>query len=404
MKKLSFKMRITIFTGIIVAITAVSLTMISMYNAREQINLIITTETPVIGAEEVQNNVNYSIGTPDTQDETMPSADISSATVKNAEPFADYAERYTITTAQTATATRRFNITSIIAMVVIGALGMLFAYILAGKSLKPIKELDETVANITENDLNTRLPARNTNDEISSLTDSFNAMLDRLNDAFENQKRFSANAAHELKTPIAVMKTGMQVVELDDNITVDDYKEIFTVVKRNVNRLADIAADLLTLTSRTNLPCEKVSINAVLTEITEDLLLKYAEKEIEIAYRLEDDIFVLQPETLVRRLFCNLIENAFKYNKQNGRITIAAFKTAEGCKVSIRDSGIGIPEPELKNIWDAFYCVDVSRSKKLGGVGLGLSIVKEIADRFGWNVSLHSQEGIYTESIVECKK
>ncbi|MCI9625331.1 MAG: HAMP domain-containing protein [Clostridia bacterium] len=402
MKKLSFKMRITIFTGIIVAITAVSLTIISMYNAREQINLIISTETPAIGAEDMQNDVNYSIDTPDTQNETMPSAAVSSATVKNAEPFADYVEHYTVTTAQTAT--RRFNITSIIAMVVIGALGMLFAYILAGKSLKPIKELDETAANITENDLNTRLPARNTNDEISSLTDSFNAMLDRLNDAFENQKRFSANAAHELKTPIAVMKTGMQVVELDDNITVDDYKEIFTVVKRNVNRLADIIDDLLTLTSRTNLPCEKVSINDVITEITEDLLLQYAEKEIEITYRLEDDIFVLQPATLVRRLFCNLIENAFKYNKQNGRITIAASKIEEGCKVSIRDSGMGIPEPELKNIWDAFYCVDVSRSKKLGGVGLGLSIVKEIADRFGWNVSLHSQEGIYTESIVECKK
>lgn len=83
---------------------------------------------------------------------------------------------------------------------------------------------------------------------------------------------------------------------------------------------------------------------------------------------------------------------------------IAASKTEDGCRVSIRDSGMGIPEPELKNIWNAFYCVDVSRSKKLGGVGLGLSIVKEIAGRLGWNVSVHSQEGIYTEVVVECKK
>lgn len=122
-------------------------------------------------------------------------------------------------------------------------------------------------------------------------------MLDRLNDAFESQKRFSANAAHELKTPIAVMKTGIQVVELDDTVTVDEYKEVFAVVKRNVNRLADIADDLLTLTSRTNLPCEKVSINDVLTEIIEDLLLQYVEKEVEIKYDFEDNIFVLCPET-----------------------------------------------------------------------------------------------------------
>lgn len=402
MKKLSFKMRITIFTGIIVAITTVSLTMISMYNAHEQINLIISTEASDINVEDVKNDISYSIDISDTQNETMPSAAVSSVDANNSGNSEDFAERYTIMPATVAA--RRFNVTSIIAMFVIGTLGMLFAYIFAGKSLKPIKELDETVANITENDLNTRLPARNTNDEISSLTDSFNAMLDRLNDAFESQKRFSANAAHELKTPIAVMKTGIQVVELDDTVTVDEYKEVFAVVKRNVNRLADIADDLLTLTSRTNLPCEKVSINDVLTEIIEDLLLQYVEKEVEIKYDFEDNIFVLCPETLVRRLFCNLIENAFKYNKQNGNIMIAASKTEDGCRVSIRDSGMGIPEPELKNIWNAFYCVDVSRSKKLGGVGLGLSIVKEIAGRLGWNVSVHSQEGIYTEVVVECKK
>lgn len=200
MKKLSFKMRITIFTGIIVAITTVSLTMISMYNAHEQINLIISTEASDINVEDVKNDISYSIDISDTQNETMPSAAVSSVDANNSGNSEDFAERYTIMPATVAA--RRFNVTSIIAMFVIGTLGMLFAYIFAGKSLKPIKELDETVANITENDLNTRLPARNTNDEISSLTDSFNAMLDRLNDAFESQKRFSANAAHELKTPL----------------------------------------------------------------------------------------------------------------------------------------------------------------------------------------------------------
>ena len=150
-------------------------------------------------------------------------------------------------------------------MIIIAAAGMTGAYFFAGKSLKPIKELSNTTLSITENNLDMRLPRRSTKDEISSLTDSFNSMLDRLSDAFEQQKRFSANAAHEFKTPVAVIKAGLQTLMLDDTADIKDYKEVFEVISRNSKRLADIVDDLLTLTNKNaDLPLETVSINSML--------------------------------------------------------------------------------------------------------------------------------------------
>lgn len=397
MRKLSFKMRITIFTGIIVLMTALSLTVISMLNAQKQISLVISSNSQDT-AGDVSYSMNMSEETPEIQTDAMQSDDVSYMGIDLPDmPI----QQYTITSSPVRLASRRFNITSIFAMIVIAALGMIFAYVFAGKSLKPIKELDSTAARITEHDLNTRLPECGAGDEISSLTNSFNSMLDRLDEAFENQKRFSSNAAHELKTPVAVMKAGLQTLDIDENADIDDYREVFAVMSRNLNRLADIVDDLLTLTNKTALPCENVPLNVMLSGIAEEMSAKYADKNVKVRYDFEKEFFILCPETLAHRLFCNLIENAFKYNRQNGKIVIAVTENDGCCRVSISDSGIGIPEKELDNIWDAFYCVDPSRSKKLGGVGLGLSVVKEIADCFNWNISAAS-DGNGSKFTVEC--
>ncbi|NDO18745.1 HAMP domain-containing histidine kinase [Lachnospiraceae bacterium MD329] len=392
MKQISFKMRIALFTGIIVLITSLSLTLVSMYNAKKQIDLVVSFKTP---AEE-NADVTYTV----TSEHSL-SAEIDDSTAIDTADSDVSFNTYTVKANQ---ASKRFNILSIAAMIIIAAAGMTGAYFFAGKSLKPIKELSNTTLSITENNLDMRLPRRSTKDEISSLTDSFNSMLDRLSDAFEQQKRFSANAAHEFKTPVAVIKAGLQTLMLDDTADIKDYKEVFEVISRNSKRLADIVDDLLTLTNKNaDLPLETVSINSMLCDIVRDLTPKYRIKEVEVKYDFESEFFITCPETLAYRLFTNLIENAFKYNKPNGEIILSAKSINGNCEVCIRDCGIGIPAEDMPYIWNSFYCVDTSRSKKLGGTGLGLSVAKEIADRFGWELSAVSTLGEGSEFTVKCK-
>lgn len=404
MKRISFKMRIALFTGIIVLITSLALTLVSMYNAKKQINFaVLSISTPDVsyttsaygdidaGVVSVENkSVNV-----DLNEAEHIEADLD--TTEEALPV----QTYTIKSDQ---ASRRFNALSIVSMLVIAVLGMLGAYLFAGKSLKPIKELSDTTLSITENNLDMRIPERGANDEISSLTSSFNSMLDRLSDAFEQQKRFSTNAAHEFKTPVAVIKTGLQTLMLDDTADIEDYRAVFEVISRNSKRLADIVDDLLTLTNKNaDLEIEAVSIGTVLKDIVRDLMPKYRIKGIDVKYDFEHEFFISCPETLTYRLFANLIENAMKYNKENGEVTISVREKGDCCEVSIRDSGIGIPEAEMPYIWNSFYCVDTSRSKKLGGTGLGLSVAKEIADRFGWEMSAVSEAGKGSEFTVKCR-
>lgn len=387
MKPLSFKMRITLFTGIIVLITSLSLTLVSMYNARKQIKVVISNNTSA--ADAANSDVVYSVN---SSVELDAETDISFSEAENTDVV-----HYTINAER---ASRSFNIISIIAMLITAAAGMIFAYIFAGRSLKPIRELNDTTMRITEKDLNMRLPERGSNDEISSLTNSFNSMLDRLSDAFESQKQFSSNAAHELKTPVAIMKAGLQTLEIDENSTSEDYREVFSIISRNLNRLADIVDDLLLLTNKSSsFECDNISLNDMLMRIAEDLSLKYI--GIRIEYNFDGEHFIKCPETLAHRLFCNLIENAFKYNRPDGSIIIFLTAAENGCIARIKDSGIGIPIQELDNIWNAFYCVDSSRSKKLGGVGLGLSLVKEIAACLNWKILVLSDEN-GSEFTVEC--
>lgn len=404
MKHISFKMRIALFTGIIVLITSLALTLVSMYNAKHQINFAVSVTTPDASRNDnADSDISYSVSTEYTvtnEANTSVDLDLADAVIDISDAEMPV-QTYKVEANQ---ASRRFNILSIASMLIITALGMLCAYLFAGRSLKPIKELSDTTLSITENNLDMRLPERNSNDEISSLTSSFNSMLNRLSDAFEQQKRFSANAAHEFKTPVAVIKTGLQTLMLDGSADVEDYREVFEIISRNSKRLADIADDLLTLTNKNvDLELETVSISSVLKDIVRDLMPKYRIKGITVKYEFDSEIFIKCPETLTYRLFANLIENAMKYNKDNGEIVIAIKGNSGDCEVSIRDSGIGISEEAMPYIWNSFYCADPSRSKKLGGTGLGLSVAKEIAERLGWELSAVSVPDKGSEFTVKCK-
>lgn len=410
MKYFTLKMRIMLFTGIIVLFTAGVLTLLSMYNMNTQIGSF-TASIQTTDADAVETEMFPTVSYSYTEGEAEPEVEATS-------PSTDKSAYHLVTAADGGTVTvtlkeaeektkHNYNVAGIAAMVLVAALSMAVAYFVMGKSLQPICQLSDAVSGITENDLSVRLPQRRAKDEISSLTDSFNAMLDRLHDAFERQKRFSFNAAHELKTPLACMKTGLQTLQLEAVPSDEDYREVFDVLKRNTERLAEIVDDLLALTNEgAELPEEIVSLNALLTGIVRDLAPQYAEKKIEIKYEFpQKECFISCAEALTYRLFYNLIENALKYNRMGGTLLLGISEAGEQhYAVRVKDTGVGISDDCLPHIWEAFYCVDPSRSKKLGGAGLGLSVVKEIADRFDWSVSVSSVEKVGTQFVVELKK
>lgn len=404
MKHFTLKMRIMLFTGSIVLFTLTVLTLSSVYNMKTQMGhytaSVTVTDAVAPDSNQLSPAINYAVET-----DKMSAKDISQYNIETHSVKRNDDENIVISLHEAEeTAKHNYNIIGIVTMILVAIVSMAIAYFFMGRVLKPIGELSKTVSGITANDLSLRLPKRDANDEISSLTDSFNLMLDRLHDSFDRQKRFSSNAAHELKTPLACIKTGLQSLCIEGTENIQDYQEVFGVISRNTERLSEIVDSLLTLTNE-NKTFEKdyISLNAMLTEIVRDLKPKYENQEIIVKYEFaETECFVLCSETLTYRLFYNLIENAMKYNKQGGTVTIGISEGQNGRSiVRIQDTGIGIPETQLSHIWEAFYCVEPSRSKKLGGVGLGLALVKEIAKQFEWNISVSSVEKVGTLFIIE---
>lgn len=398
--KLSLRWRITLLTGMIILLAAVSLTVLSMYNANNTFSMITdhyqinTVQEPSI----TTTNVALSSMSATAKTDSAPKSSVNIiAEAKDAKDA----------NAITVTIKRQFNITSLIYLAVVSLCSMILIYWAAGKALKPVHTLNQAVLTITANNLHQRLAENDSTDEISSLTKSFNIMLNRLHEAFLKQKCFSSSAAHELKTPLAIIKTNLQVLELAPEATISDYQAAFTITKRTVDRLTAVVDDLLMLVTdgSDELEMEIISLNALLYAIVHELTVVYNAKNIIVSYDFNKaETFVLCNNNLAYRFFYNLIENSMKYNRQNGKIVLSIKEDSQTITVVVADSGIGIPAEALSAIWDAFYCVDPSRSRRLGGAGLGLSIVKIIAEQFGWIITVESQPDVGTRFTTTIPK
>lgn len=248
-----------------------------------------------------------------------------------------------------------------------------------------------------------RIPDENRNDEVGVLGQSFNIMLDRLEKSFLRQKRFSANAAHELKTPLAIINAGIQVLQLEEHPSVSDYEEMLATTERNVKRLMTVVDDQLKLyDEQEQFYIVPINLQEMFELIRIELYPFLVEKDIEIELRI--GLWnVLGNQALLYRTFFNLLENAVKYNRDGGKILIETkVENTEG-KIIISDTGNGIPTDELQRIFEPFYRVNKSRSRKTGGVGLGLSIVKTIIEKHRWNISVDSVFGQGTTFTITLK-
>ena len=268
-------------------------------------------------------------------------------------------------------------------------------YVLTGKILKPLSRLTHSMSNIDDKNMCQRVELPRSEDEVYRLTKSFNNMMDRLQGAYTAQKNFAANAAHELKTPLSIMKTSLQVLELQNNPSCEDYRECTSDIKQSMNRLIQTVESLIALTN-SSLKDETETINAlsVVNQIKEDLSSLAQEKGVRIS--VTGDAFqLIYNKDLFYRVIFNLIENAVKYNRDGGCVN----GTVSGRERSllIQDNGIGMDQQAIQNIFEPFYRSDLSRSQKIPGSGLGMSIVKTVMDRYGGTLEIESALGKGTE-------
>lgn len=286
-----------------------------------------------------------------------------------------------------------FRFQSFIAMGVIVAVGCLMVYWLTGKALSPLHHLDEQIRNRTVADLSRRLPVPTSGDEVAGLTISFNQMSQNLSEAFERQKRFSQCAAHELRTPLTVLKTRMALFRKKGLCSTPETEQLLCVLEEQTQRLSELVNDLLALSNMDGLECsETIDVPRLLSDTAEDLMDLAQQREIVIRLHTEPGT-VLGNRTLLERACFNLIENAIKYNRPNGTVTICATCQTDTIQVEIQDEGIGIPQKFHEQIFEPFFRVDKSRSRALGGAGLGLSLVRAIVELHRGRVWVEATQG-----------
>ena len=286
-----------------------------------------------------------------------------------------------------------FLLRSVIATTIIILLSSVCTYFLTKKTLTPLQKLTSEVSQIQAQNLSTQLAVPNSKDEIAQLTSSFNEMLARLDNAFSTQKQFSANAAHELRTPLAVLQTNLEVFEKKQEPEIVEYRQLFTMIKEQTARLSQLVGTLLDMTNLKSVPrTDQVALEELVDEVFCDLDPVAEKAGISIDFNdssnQDSHTDVTGSYVLLYRAVYNLVENAIKYNRPHGSVSVSVKQERGQAMVLVTDTGIGISPENQKKIFDPFFRVDKSRSRAMGGAGLGLALVDSIAKEHGGTVKV----------------
>lgn len=268
---------------------------------------------------------------------------------------------------------------SLIITVLLALLGGVVTYFISGHALRPIKEFSDKIEEVQAQNLSDSRIEENNVKELNKLGISYNNMLERLSDAFEIQRQFTANAAHELRTPLALMQVQLDLYNsaTHPGNDVDTLQTIKMVTEQNdkLNRMVKTLLDMSELQSVGR--DDKIILDAIVEEVLADLEPLAVEKNIKLIGKCEDATMI-GSDILIYRLVYNLVENAIKYNHPLGQVTVTAYQRNKHVYLSVEDTGSGIPKELRERVFEPFFRVDKSRSRELGGVGLGLALVHEI--------------------------
>ena len=352
-RSISLRLRVTLVCGVLLAVCCLLLTVSHTYSAYEMADAI----------EAIPLQPSRTIGACDTGTPApAPMAEVNLP------------------------ARETFRMQSVAAMAVIVVSGCLMVYWLTGKALAPLHRLDEQIRGRTVSDLDAPLPVPASADEVAGLTVSFNQMSQTLSRAFQQQKQFAQCAAHELRTPLAVLKTRMSLFRKKGLCGTPETAALLDVLEEQTERLSTLVSDLLSLANPDDLECsERVDLSRLLARAAGTL--EEAARAQNIAIRLETGpVTVSGNAVLLERALFNLMENAVKYNRPGGTMTVRTMCAGTCARVEVCDEGVGIPPEFREQIFEPFFRVDKSRSRQLGGAGLGLSLVRAIAELHGGSV------------------
>lgn len=268
---------------------------------------------------------------------------------------------------------------SLIITVLLALLGGVVTYFISGHALRPIREFSDKIEEVQAQNLSDSRIEENNVKELNQLGISYNNMLERLSDAFEIQRQFTANAAHELRTPLALMQVQLDLYNsaTHPGNDADTLQTIKMVTEQNdkLNRMVKTLLDMSELQSVGR--DDKIILDAIVEEVLADLEPLAVEKNIKLIGKCEDATMI-GSDILIYRLVYNLVENAIKYNHPLGQVTVTAYQRNKHVYLSVEDTGSGIPKELRERVFEPFFRVDKSRSRELGGVGLGLALVREI--------------------------
>ena len=438
-KGISLRVRLTLLTAAVMILVAVALTVSSISRADayfvpdnymvkliDSAPIVKSNEVSLEGANELTAAKNAAESTPidvrvsttqsiadfnikvsaeDTQARIVPLEEVSLYAVNASQAAADTAaitvgaaaegsasaEAFKLETMTlTVAAKKKFAFSSTWMMFAAMLAGSVLTWFMAGRALKPLKTLAGAIDTIDAHNLSARIENIQTNDEVRHLADNFNHMLDKLEQAFEQQRTFSANAARELKTPLAAIRTNLEVLAMEEEPTPKDYQETLEVIGRNTDRLIGLVSGLLELNDQQNMDLhESISTEVLLTQLLDEQAAAIAEKHLEVC--IDNQLTQLYANRqLLTSALGNLLDNAIKYQQEGGKIVLTLCSQSDNAVIKVWDDGPGIASEQLPHIFEPFYRCDRSRSSKISGSGLGLSLVHTIVQRHGGTINVQS--------------
>ena len=345
MKKMSLRLRIAILTSILIALTSLTMNFFMNKTAYFYIDSLGGYVDKMENKEDLYINIDKDkIGDFDT----------------------NFSDQVTIT--KNNFSKKSWIITSLVTIV-----GGIISYFLSGKFLEPLDKFSNQIEQIQLKNITDYEVKENPIKEFQKLTKSFNQMLERLNESYKNEREFTARAAHELRTPLTIINSQIDLFE-EENMDEDEIKNLVTMIKNESDRLSKLVTSLLDLSElRSVTRNEKIELSSLIEEAIQDLSFISDKKNISIE-NLCQEIYIEGSDLLIYRVFYNLIENAIKYNNNNGFVKIYSKKNKDFAEIYVEDSGIGIANSEKENIFKAFYRIKANEEI---GSGLGLSLVKE---------------------------
>ena len=279
-------------------------------------------------------------------------------------------------------------------------------YKIIKKALSPVAKISNTATEIQKNgDFSKRIEIDNGQDEIHKMANAFNEMLNSLENFYLHEKQFSSDVSHELRTPVSVILTESQYsLEYVDNM--EEARDSFSVIQRQAKRMSELINQIMELSKiekQTATPSDKINFSETVEKILGDYKNLFAEKNIEMAKKIEENIYIIGDKIMIERLFDNLLNNAMKFTKD--KINVKLYSEEERCVLEIEDNGIGISEQDKELIWKRFYQVNDSRNKKINkGFGLGLFLVSKIIEQHGAAIDVEGNLNEGTRFIAKFKK